>query len=184
MSECLEGAAEAGMVRSYLDWLIELPWALPEEKTIDIPQARRIYEDHFGLEKIKSRIIEYLAVRKAGAARQGADPVFRRAAGSWQDVARAIDRTRDGSAVCQGQSGWRSMTRPKPGAIGGPTSAPCPAISFRQSRRPPLKKMSDAVVEKTRETYGGQSRYNPPPSQRHFDALKRILDRQEPDYAT
>ena len=60
-----EAAAEAGMVRSYLDWLIELPWALPEEKPIDIAEARRILdEDHFGLEKIKSRIIEYLAVRK------------------------------------------------------------------------------------------------------------------------
>jgi ribulose-5-phosphate 4-epimerase/fuculose-1-phosphate aldolase len=50
--------------------------------------------------------------------------------------------------------------------------------------REPLKKMSDSVVERTKETYGGQSRYNPPPSQRHFDALKRILDRKEPDYAT
>ena len=60
-----EAAAEAGMVRSYLDWLIELPWALPDEKTIDIAEARRILDhDHYGLEKIKSRIIEYLAVRK------------------------------------------------------------------------------------------------------------------------
>ncbi|KLK93084.1 DNA-binding protein [Microvirga vignae] len=60
-----EGAMEAGMIRTYLDWLVELPWALPEEKPIDIAQARRILdEDHFGLEKIKQRIIEYLAVRK------------------------------------------------------------------------------------------------------------------------
>ena len=60
-----EAAAEAGMVRSYLDWLIELPWDLPEEKPIDIAVARRILdEDHYGLEKIKTRIIEYLAVRK------------------------------------------------------------------------------------------------------------------------
>jgi ATP-dependent Lon protease len=60
-----EAAAESGMVRSYLDWLIELPWSLPEEKPIDIAEARRILdEDHFGLEKIKARIIEYLAVRK------------------------------------------------------------------------------------------------------------------------
>jgi ATP-dependent Lon protease len=60
-----EAAAEAGMVRSYLDWLIELPWSLPEEKAIDIAEARRILdEDHYGLEKIKGRIIEYLAVRK------------------------------------------------------------------------------------------------------------------------
>jgi ATP-dependent Lon protease len=60
-----EAAAEAGMVRSYLDWLIELPWSLPEEKPIDIAEARKILDkDHYGLEKIKSRIIEYLAVRK------------------------------------------------------------------------------------------------------------------------
>jgi len=60
-----EAAAEYGMVRTYLDWLVELPWSLPEEKPIDIAAARRILdEDHFGLEKIKRRIIEYLAVRK------------------------------------------------------------------------------------------------------------------------
>jgi ATP-dependent Lon protease len=60
-----EAAGEYGMVRSYLDWLIELPWALPEEVPIDIKEARRILdEDHYGLEKIKRRIIEYLAVRK------------------------------------------------------------------------------------------------------------------------
>ena len=60
-----EAAAEYGMIRSYLDWLIELPWKLPDEKPIDIAAARRILdEDHFGLEKIKQRIIEYLAVRK------------------------------------------------------------------------------------------------------------------------
>ena len=53
------------MVRSYLDWLIELPWALPEEAPIDIAEARRILdEDHYGLDKIKKRIVEYLAVRK------------------------------------------------------------------------------------------------------------------------
>jgi ATP-dependent Lon protease len=60
-----EASAEHGMVRSYLDWLIELPWALPEEAPIDIAEARRILDaDHYGLDKIKRRIIEYLAVRK------------------------------------------------------------------------------------------------------------------------
>ena len=60
-----EAAGEYGMVRTYLDWLVELPWRLPEEQPIDIAAARRILdEDHFGLEKIKRRIIEYLAVRK------------------------------------------------------------------------------------------------------------------------
>ena len=60
-----EAAAEYGMVRTYLEWLIELPWANPEELPIDIAEARAILEqDHYGLEKIKRRIIEYLAVRK------------------------------------------------------------------------------------------------------------------------
>jgi ATP-dependent Lon protease len=61
-----EGAAEHGIIRTYLDWLTELPWALPEaEKEIDISRAREILdEEHYGLDKIKRRIIEYLAVRK------------------------------------------------------------------------------------------------------------------------
>ncbi len=60
-----EAQGEYGMVRTYLDWLIELPWKLPEESAIDIVQARRILdEDHYGLDKIKKRIVEFLAVRK------------------------------------------------------------------------------------------------------------------------
>jgi ATP-dependent Lon protease len=70
-----EGAAEHGMIRTYLDWLIELPWSLPEEKPIDIVEARRILDaDHFGLDKIKRRIVEYLAVRKL--APQGKAPIL------------------------------------------------------------------------------------------------------------
>jgi len=47
-----------------------------------------------------------------------------------------------------------------------------------------LKQLPDAIVEKTKRDIGGSSRYHPGPAQRHFDALKRILDRKEPDYAT
>ncbi|OKO86580.1 DNA-binding protein [Bradyrhizobium sp. NAS80.1] len=93
-----EAAGEAGMVRTYLDWLIELPWALPAEKPIDIKEARRILDaDHFGLEKIKSRIIGYLAVRKL--APQGKAPILcfvgppgvgKTSLG--QSIARAMDR--------------------------------------------------------------------------------------------
>jgi ATP-dependent Lon protease len=60
-----DAAAEYGMIRAYLDWLIALPWAEPEPGAIDIAEARRVLDaDHFGLEKIKTRILEYLAVRK------------------------------------------------------------------------------------------------------------------------
>jgi ATP-dependent Lon protease len=93
-----EAAGEYGMVRTYLDWLIELPWALPEEKPIDIGQARRILdEDHYDLDKIKRRIIEYLAVRKL--APQGKAPIVcfvgppgvgKTSLG--QSIARAMDR--------------------------------------------------------------------------------------------
>jgi len=93
-----EAAGEYGMVRTYLDWLIELPWALPEEKPIDIGQARKILdEDHYDLDKIKRRIIEYLAVRKL--APQGKAPILcfvgppgvgKTSLG--QSIARAMDR--------------------------------------------------------------------------------------------
>ncbi len=93
-----EAAAEAGMVRTYIDWLIELPWALSEEKPIDIEAARRILDaDHFGLEKIKRRIVEYLAVRKLAPNGKapilcfvGAPGVGKTSLG--QSIARAMDR--------------------------------------------------------------------------------------------
>jgi ATP-dependent Lon protease len=60
-----EASPDYGMTRTYLDWLIELPWKLPEETPIDIKEARKILdEDHYGLDKIKRRIVEFLAVRK------------------------------------------------------------------------------------------------------------------------
>ena len=60
-----EASAEHGMIRTYLDWLIELPWSKLSEESIDIAEARRILdEDHYGLPKVKQRILEYLAVRK------------------------------------------------------------------------------------------------------------------------
>ena len=70
-----EAAGEYSMVRTYLEWLIELPWAAEPEAPIDIGQARRILdEDHYGLEKIKRRILEFLAVRKLNPA--GKSPIL------------------------------------------------------------------------------------------------------------
>jgi len=60
-----EAAGEYSMVRTYLEWLIELPWASDPGAPIDLGEARRILDaDHYGLEKVKRRILEYLAVRK------------------------------------------------------------------------------------------------------------------------
>jgi ATP-dependent Lon protease len=70
-----EAAAEYGMIRAYLDTLIELPWAPPAPKSIDLAEARRILDaDHYGLDKIKQRIVEYLAVRKL--APEGKAPIL------------------------------------------------------------------------------------------------------------
>lgn len=70
-----DASMEHGMIRSYLEWLIELPWSLPDPPAIDIEQARRVLdEDHYGLDKIKRRIIEYLAVLKL--APQGKAPIL------------------------------------------------------------------------------------------------------------
>jgi ATP-dependent Lon protease len=58
-------AAEHGVIRSYLEWLTELPWAAETEDNLDIPHAREVLDaDHYDLEKVKDRILEYLAVRK------------------------------------------------------------------------------------------------------------------------
>jgi ATP-dependent Lon protease len=70
-----EGAAEHGMIRGYLEWLIELPWKKDAQAAIDINEARRVLdEDHYGLEKIKRRILEYLAVRKLNP--EGKSPIL------------------------------------------------------------------------------------------------------------
>jgi len=58
-------AAEYTTARTYLDWLISLPWAKSTEDNLDVDQAQRILdEDHYNLEKVKERILDYLAVRK------------------------------------------------------------------------------------------------------------------------
>lgn len=70
-----EAAAEHSMLRTYLDWLTSLPWSNADEETIDLARAREILdEDHYGLDKVKKRILEYLAVRKL--TRDGRSPIL------------------------------------------------------------------------------------------------------------
>ena len=58
-------AAEASMVRTYLDWLIDMPWSKATTDNIDLHQAKKVLdEDHYDLEKVKERILEYLSVHK------------------------------------------------------------------------------------------------------------------------
>ncbi|MBV9686631.1 MAG: endopeptidase La, partial [Alphaproteobacteria bacterium] len=60
-----EASGEYSMARTYLEWLTELPWSIESGKLVDIAEARRILDaDHYGLQKIKRRILEYLAIQQ------------------------------------------------------------------------------------------------------------------------
>src|SRR5699024_8260604 len=60
-----QSSAESSVIRNYIEWLLSLPWSEKTEDTIDIEQAQKILDqDHYGLEKVKERILEYLAVQK------------------------------------------------------------------------------------------------------------------------
>lgn len=93
LSKLPSAAAEYGVIRTYLDWLVSLPWSEETEDNLDLPHARVILdEDHYGLEDIKERILEYLAVRKLKQERAGDEedtPV--------QDT---IRREREGAILC------------------------------------------------------------------------------------
>ena len=58
-------SAEAATIRTYLDWLVELPWSKSTKDNLDIKAAKKVLnDDHYDLEKVKERILEYLSVRK------------------------------------------------------------------------------------------------------------------------
>src|ERR1700744_5614800 len=70
-----EASPEYGMTRNYLDWLVALPWSKLDSEAIDIEHARKVLdEDHYGLDKVKRRILEYLAVRKLNP--EGRSPIL------------------------------------------------------------------------------------------------------------
>ncbi len=86
-------AAEYGVIRSYLEWLVSLPWSLVNEEVLDIRNARKVLDsDHYGLDDVKKRILEYLAVRKLKIERK--DKLSR------EIVLDDIRKTREGVILC------------------------------------------------------------------------------------
>jgi ATP-dependent Lon protease len=70
-----DSSAEYSMTRTYLDWLLAMPWSKVDPENVDIEQARAILDqDHYGLEKVKRRILEFLAVRKLNP--EGRSPIL------------------------------------------------------------------------------------------------------------
>ena len=91
-------ASEATTVRTYLDWMLDIPWKKGSKDSLDLKVARQVLdEDHYGLEKVKERILEYLAVRKLNKATKGPILCFVGPPGVGktslgQSIARAMNR--------------------------------------------------------------------------------------------
>lgn len=65
LSKMSPGSPESGVIRTYLDWIFDLPWNNETEDNLDIKNARKVLdEDHYGLKKVKERVLEYLAIRR------------------------------------------------------------------------------------------------------------------------
>ena len=89
-------AAEYSVIKTYLDLMVSLPWQQTTEDNLDIAHARQVLEeDHYGLEEIKDRIVEYLAVRKLRAERKA-----EREEENEEDVQDKIRREREGVLLC------------------------------------------------------------------------------------
>ena len=93
-------SAEYQVTRTYVEWLADLPWNRTTPDRIDVREVRRcLDEDHFGLERVKKRIVEYCGDPPAAQRQEGADPALRRSARRRQDLARPLDRARHGPAL-------------------------------------------------------------------------------------
>jgi len=112
------GSAEYTVVRTYLDWILDVPWSASTEDNLEILEVRRVLdEDHYGLEKVKKRIVEYLAVRKLKKDKKGPilcllGPPGVGKTSLGKSIARALGRKFVGvapGAACI-QSAWTKMS--------------------------------------------------------------------------
>ncbi len=102
-------AAEHGVIRTYLEWIASLPWDKTTEDNLDLVHARAVLdEDHYDIEQVKDRIIEFLAVRKLKPDARGSILCFVGPARRGQDLARALDRARARAQVRAHQRGRRA----------------------------------------------------------------------------
>ena len=93
-------SAEATVVRNYLDWLLSIPWNKKSKVKKDLVAAQTVLDnDHYGLEKVKDRIVEYLGRAEPRQQADRPDPVPGRPARRRQDLARQVDRESDGARV-------------------------------------------------------------------------------------
>ena len=125
--------AEAATVRTYLDWMVGLPWAVQSRDNLNLAQARKILdEDHYGLDKVKERILEHLAVRKLKKDSKGPILCFVGPPGTGKtSLGRSIARALGRSFFRMSLGGCG--TRPRSAGTGAPTSVRCRGASSRGS---------------------------------------------------
>ena len=130
-------AAEYGVIRTYLEWILTLPWDTLTEDNLDLEHAREVLDDdHFDLDKVKERIVEYLAVAKLRNEISGQILCFVGPAGRRQDLARPVDRAGARAASSCASRSAASATSRRSAATGAPTSARCPARSSARCATP------------------------------------------------
>jgi ATP-dependent Lon protease len=124
-------SAESSVVRTYLDWLVELPWSKETKDNIHISKAHRILdEDHHGLEKVKERILEYLAVRKLKERMRGPILCFVGPPGVGKtSLGRSIARSMGRKFIRISLGGIRDEAEIR--GTGAPTWGPSPGASSR-----------------------------------------------------
>ncbi|MEZ5287664.1 MAG: LON peptidase substrate-binding domain-containing protein [Vicinamibacterales bacterium] len=131
LSKMPPAAAEFTVARTYLDWIVALPWSTRTDEVIDLVRTKKVLDDeHSGLDKLKDRILEHLAVRKLNPALKGPILCFVGPPGVGKtSLARSIAQSIGRKFVRI--SSAASATRPRSAATGAPTSAPCRGRSSR-----------------------------------------------------
>ena len=136
LSKLPPAAAEYGVIRTYLDWIVSLPWTAVTEDNLDIAHARRVLDDdHYDLGDVKDRILEFLAVQKLKSEVSGPHSVLRGPSRRGQDE--PGQEHRPGHGPSSSASAWAACaTSLRSEDTGEPTSAPCPAPSSEPSETP------------------------------------------------
>ena len=123
-----QAAAEHGVIRTYLEWIASLPWNKRDRDNLDLEHAREVLdEDHYDIEKIKDRILEFLAVRKLKPDARGSILCFVGPPGVGKTSLGQLDRPRAGAQV-------RAHQRRRRARRGGDPRPP-PHLHRRDARR-------------------------------------------------
>ena len=143
LSKMSPAAAEYTVTRTYLDWLVALPWNKRTEAEIDLVKAKEVLDnDHYDLEKVKDRILEYLAVRKMKPDIKGPILCFVGPARRRQDEPRQVDRVRHGPQVPPPEPGRHARRgrdpRPPPHLHRRPARPDHPGPAPRREQEPGL----------------------------------------------